>query len=388
MVSPTQKQVRVLFLSWRDIRHPKKGGAETYTHEVLKRLVERGFHIEHFSVLHDDAVHREVIDGVVYIRSGTNASVIPKAMLYYYRNRHRFDLVVDQCNTHRFFSSLWLPHHKRVFFIHQLTREIWYEMMDAPQAWLGNVYETISLKMNRRDNTITVSRSTKQDLLAVGFHDQRVTIAPEGLFFEPWAKEDFLPKAPTTFLYAGRLNPYKGIEVAIQSIAELRNRGRDVRLWVLGKGDPEYVNDTLKPLMQKKGLTFSEGLSDPRTKDVHIFGFVSNYDLKNLMSRAKALLFASSREGWGLTVSEAAVLGTPSVVWPSQGLIDAVHFGEAGFLCPEKTVNSMVEQVELLLDNDALYEEMRHKAYEFACTLNFDRSADVFELCLKNLTQK
>ncbi len=35
--------LRVLWLNWRDIRNPDAGGAEVFTREVAKRLVERGW---------------------------------------------------------------------------------------------------------------------------------------------------------------------------------------------------------------------------------------------------------------------------------------------------------------------------------------------------------
>jgi glycosyltransferase involved in cell wall biosynthesis len=385
MNSRNQSKRKILFLSWRDIKHPKKGGAEVYTHEVLKRLVERGMEIEHYSVLFDDGVREEFIDGVRYIRSGNNATVIIHAMAHYFRHQSEIALVVDQCNTHRFFTSWWIPHSKRVFFIHQLTREIWQQMYPGTKGQVGNVMETLMLKMNRHDNTITVSESTRCDLLSVGFDPKRVVIAPEGLVFEPWSPEDFCEKEGNTLLYAGRINPYKGVEVCIQALAKLRAEGRNTRLWVVGKGDPEYINNRLKPLIESLGLNYSEGMGDPRTHDVHFFGFVSSYDLKNLMSRSKALLFASQREGWGLTVSESAIVGTPSVVWPSQGLIDAVHFGRAGYLCAKKDVDSMVEQIGRIFDDPDEYQKIRMDAYEFACTLSFNRSADVFESCLKQL---
>ena len=78
-------------------------------------------------------------------------------MAHYYRNKSQIGLVIDQCNTHRFFSSLWIPHNKRVFFIHQLTREIWQQIFPGVKGQVGNFMETVMLKMNRNDNTITVS---------------------------------------------------------------------------------------------------------------------------------------------------------------------------------------------------------------------------------------
>ena len=40
---------KILFLSWRDIKHPQKGGAEIFTHEMLKRLASKGHIIHHLS---------------------------------------------------------------------------------------------------------------------------------------------------------------------------------------------------------------------------------------------------------------------------------------------------------------------------------------------------
>ena len=34
--------MRILWFNWRDIKHPEAGGAEVLTHEVMRRLVQRG----------------------------------------------------------------------------------------------------------------------------------------------------------------------------------------------------------------------------------------------------------------------------------------------------------------------------------------------------------
>ena len=262
-------------------------------------------------------------------------------------------------------------------------------MLPENRAKLGNAFETLALKMNRKDRVITVSQSTKTDLIEEGYSSRNITIAPEGLVFTPWAPEQFLEKEGNTLLYAGRINPYKGVETCIKVLAQLKQKGYQTRLWIIGKGDPDYIKNTLQKLIVSLGLEFSDHPSDPRTKDVHFFGFVSDQDLRNLMSRSKVLLFPSYREGWGLTVSESAIVGTPSIVWPSQGLIDAVNFGTAGYLCDEKSTESMTKKVEEMFNNHPEeYNKMRIQAYEFACTLTFDRSANVFEDYIRKVVRK
>ena len=118
-------RITVLALSWRDIKAPKAGGAEIHTHEMLSRADHKKIRIIHFSPLFDSASPDETIDGVRYLRQGNIFSVISAAHAFYRANRDRIDFVIDQCNTHRFFTPFWVPQEKRIFYIHQLTREIW-----------------------------------------------------------------------------------------------------------------------------------------------------------------------------------------------------------------------------------------------------------------------
>ena len=55
-----------------------------------------------------------------------------------------------------------------------------------------------------------------------------------------------------------------------------------------------------------------------------MLGRVSNSERAELLSRAHVLVATSVREGWGLTVSEAAVCGTPSIGYAVPGLVDSV----------------------------------------------------------------
>ena len=58
----------------------------------------------------------------------------------------------------------------------------------------------------------------------------------------------------------------------------------------------------------------------------------------DLLRRAWANVFPSPKEGWGITVVEAAACGTPSLASDSPGLRDSVRHGETGFLVPHGDV--------------------------------------------------
>ena len=216
--------MRFLFLSWRDIRSPKSGGAEVHTHGLMKCFAAEGCEVIHFAPLYEGLVSEEIIEGIKYIRKGNIFSVILWAQNYYRNNRDHIDYVVDQCNTHRFFSRFWVPHSKRIFYIHQLTREIWDINLPFPFSWLGKHAETAMLRLQRKDWTITVSDSTKNDLLDVGFSKDRIFIIPnaaDGKILDS-GLSSMLEKKRYEFIYAGRYSKYKGIDAAIEAVGKVK----------------------------------------------------------------------------------------------------------------------------------------------------------------------
>ena len=105
----------ILSLSWRDLKSPTAGGAEVQTHEMLSRVNHEKYRVIHLAAKYGDEAEQEEIDHVNYIRKGGIFSVIWFAFLYYKRNRKNIDYVIDQCNTHRFFTPFWVKKEKRIF---------------------------------------------------------------------------------------------------------------------------------------------------------------------------------------------------------------------------------------------------------------------------------
>ena len=73
-------KIRILALSWRDIKSPVAGGAEENTHAIFKRLDPRLYSITHISPLYDNLQKRECIDGITYIRHGNIYTVSEKML--------------------------------------------------------------------------------------------------------------------------------------------------------------------------------------------------------------------------------------------------------------------------------------------------------------------
>ena len=330
----------------------RQKGKETLTEETIKNKISEG------------------------ISSAVN-KVSEERENYYKKNRNYIDYVVDQCNTFRYFTFLWIKKSKRIFFIHQLTKDIWFKNAKFPLNLFGFLFEPVHLWLTRDDFTITVSDSTKSDLLKLGFKNEKITILPEGINFLAWKKEDFLEKEKNpTFIYVGRFVHYKGIDDSIIAFGKLKEKYPNSKLWVVGKKNDKYIKESLIPIMNRYNLSYGNSFDD---KDITFWGFVSDDEKYNLMSRSHALIFPSTREGWGLTVTESAVVGTPSIVYNSPGLVDAVNHGEAGYLCNINTPETIYSNMLKILENREAYETMRSLAYSFSKQFHWDNTSQSFE---------
>ncbi len=373
------KKITILALSWRDIRSPKAGGAEVHTHEMLSRADKGKYRIYHFAPRYEGLPEREDIDGVTYIRHGNVFTVIPAAMRFYKKHRQSIDFVIDQCNTHRFFTPFWVESQKRIFYIHQLTKEIWEYSAKFPLSKIGKLFEERFLRLNRHDPVITVSESTRDELAERGYDKDKIKIIYNGVSFRPWKKEQWFPKEENpTFIYAGRYSPYKGIDVAVEALAHIKKENPCARLWIIGKKDPEYVDKNLMAVCEKNHLTWEDASGDNPAGDIVSWGYVSEEKKLELLSRSWALLFPSIREGWGIPVTEAGCVGTPCIAFDSPGIREAVNYGKAGYLCRDNSVNGLADQMCAVLSDKTRYEEMRNSAYTFSSRFLWDETGNIF----------
>lgn len=374
------KKTTILALSWRDITSPKAGGAEVHTHEMLSRADKNKYKIVHFATRTKGQAAHEEIDGVTYIRHGNAITVILSAMRYYNRHRGQIDFVIDQCNTHRFFTPLWVEPKKRIFYIHQLTKEIWDYSAKFPLSKIGKTLEESFLKLNRHDPVITVSESTRDELVDRGYDKNKIKIIHNGVSFKPWKPDKWCSKeeAPT-LIYAGRYSPYKGIDVAVKALACIKKDYPYAKLWIIGKKEQDYVDKNLMPICRRNHLTWEDAATDNPTGDIVSWGYVSEEKKLELLSRAWVLLFPSIREGWGIPVTEAGCVGTPCIAFDSPGIREAVNYGKAGYLCTENSVSALATQICMAISDKMIYSSKRESAYQYSSQFQWDGIGKEFE---------
>jgi glycosyltransferase involved in cell wall biosynthesis len=356
--------MKILFFNWRDIKNPAGGGAEIYTHEIAKRLVLKGYEVYLITARFPGCKTNEIIDGIKIIRLGNKYTVYLEAKKYYKKHFENLDFVIDGINTRPFMTPKFVGKNTRIIaIIYQLAREFWFYETPFPISWLGYyLLEPSWLKGYIDIPTITVSKSTMQDLLEIGY--KYVEIVPIGLNIQALpciSKKEDLP----TLIFIGRMGYAKCPDHVLEGFSYIKEELPNAKLWMVGNG-----------AMKRK-------LEMQRTVDVTFFGHVENLKKFELMSRAHLILVPGLREGWGIVVTEANAMGTPAIGYNIHGLRDSIKNGDTGILC-EPTPKAMAEKAIELLKNSSLRKKLSENALRWSREFNWDKSAEKFMEVIEN----
>jgi glycosyltransferase involved in cell wall biosynthesis len=356
--------MRVLILNWRDVRNPRSGGAEVVTHEIATRLVRRGHEVAWITSRSAGLPAEELVDGVRILRAGSELTT--RAHAPSLARREGWDVLVEEINTLPYLSPLW-SRAPSVLFIHQLARDVWWYESPRALAPIGFLAEPLYLQAYRACPKITVSASTRDDLRSLGLRGP-IHIVPESVSIPPL--ERLLRKEPRGRLVSiGRLVPSKRPGHVIRALAALRDRLPQARLTLVGEG-PERGH--LERLAGELGIAPA----------VAFAGRVSEDEKRRLLEEADLLVACSVREGWGLTVTEAARLGTPAVTYDVPGFRDSIVDGRTGLLTEPEPV-ALAASVHALLQDPDRYARLREAAWRTAAELSWDRTASAFERVLR-----
>ena len=179
--------MKVLILNWRDIKNPASGGAEILTHEMAKRWVKLGHQVTQFSSFYKQAKKEEIIDGVKIIRKGSPdvrrllSSVHFQAFWYYKRqSKGKFDVVIDEIHGIPFFTPFFVEKRK-IALICEVAGEIWDIVFKFPLNKVGKFAEDNYFSFYKNIHFLTISLSTKNDLIKKGVREKNITVLPMGI---------------------------------------------------------------------------------------------------------------------------------------------------------------------------------------------------------------
>lgn len=157
-------------------------------------------------------------------------------------------------------------------------------------------------------------------------------------------------KDKSYYLTGGRLARAKGMDVIINAF--IKNKKH---LKVFGRGFAGYEQELKSVISNQKSR-------------IEFLGEVSDEEKFKLMAGAKAFIFASYDEDFGITPVEAMGVGVPVIAFHSGGVKETVVDGKTGIFYDENTpeaLNKAIEKFEKIL-RSAQDDELRNNCVERA----------------------
>ncbi|WP_319453223.1 MULTISPECIES: glycosyltransferase family 4 protein [unclassified Mycobacterium] len=369
----------VLLLGWRDTGHPQGGGSETYLQRIGSQLAASGVAVTLRTARYPGSALSEVVDGVTISRAGGRYTVYVLAGLAMVAarlglgplRRVRPDVVVDTQNGLPFLSRL-VYGGRAVVLVHHCHRDMW-----PVAGWLLSrvgwfVESTLSPRLHRNNQYVTVSLPSARDLVELGVNADRIAVVRNGLDEAP-AHTLTEPRSTTPRVAVlSRLVPHKQIEHALDAVAALRPTQPELHLDVIGGGW------WAARLVEHAELL---GISDAVTFHGHVDDETKHY----VLQRSWVHVLPSHKEGWALAVTEAAQHAVPTIGYRSSGgLTDSIVDGVTGLLVDDHA--DLVDGLERLLTDQVLREQLGVKAQARSLEFSWRQSATAMRDVLESVS--
>ena len=149
-------------------------------------------------------------------------------------------------------------------------------------------------------------------------------------------------------LAVGRIEPLKGLDILIESLAQITGRERLQLLIVGGDERAEREIARLRAVARAAGV-------EPLVRFV---GAVPHEQIDAYYNAADVVVVPSFYESFGLVATEAMASGVPVVASRVGGLTSTVADGRSGYLIPWRCPGPFAEKIDLLLENRPLREAL------------------------------
>lgn len=198
-------------------------------------------------------------------------------------------------------------------------------------------------------------------------HTPEIHVIPQGIdetFFSIHCNPD-----SNVILAVGAIGPRKGHAYTLKMFNQLRARGIDARLRIIGSLADKAYFDSLERQIA----------NSPYKADISLEANLPREELLKAYASAKLFVLHSREESQGIVFAEAMATGLPVVATKIGGIPYVVADGKSGLLCPYASIDTMTDSVALLLTNEQLWQSFSIAAREIAKDYNWKNIAEHIE---------
>ncbi len=263
-----------------------------------------------------------------------------------------------------------------VITVHDLTDVLSPPVAASPLVQTGRLFFA-RRALARASRILAVSHSSKRELARVfGVPENKIEViynaVDERFVREPMPADAdrILERHAVNYpfvLYAGNIKPQKNLARLIEAFAvakaELREHPEFSQLKLLVIGDALTKHPDLRRAVVRTRVR----------EDVRFLGFVPYPVLRVFYARARAFLFPSLYEGFGLPPLEAMAHGTPVLTSNASSLPEV--FSPAALLVNPENVFEIARGIRQILTEGVLRESLVRRGYELVQRFSWERSA-------------
>jgi glycosyltransferase involved in cell wall biosynthesis len=307
--------------------------------------------------------HRHVkLPGARFVRRGISSAPLPALEAI----TGRVDAFVD--------SEWFHPrqrHGKRISVVYDLIPLRFPDWVDDKTRRFH--LRTVEGLDERADTVVCISEATSGDVVhELGIPRERIAIVRPGV--DPAylaAVPDTLPMlASTDYLLAvGTINERKNLGVLIDAFAQIAEKYPAIKMVICGAPDRDTAR--IAQLVRERGLE----------QRVVTLGYVADSELPGIVAAAKAFVFPSLFEGYGMPVVEAMAAGVP-VLASSDPSIDEAAGGAAVRFDP-RNPTALAGALERVLGSTSTQQDLIRRGREHAAGCGWAASGEAFAVLIE-----
>ena len=326
--------------------YPYIGGSERLFQTLAEAMAEKGNEVTVLTSHFDPSLPKtEILNGVevMRIRAQSRFSFTWKATFALYHLVKDYDII--HTTTYNAALPAWistrLRSKKLILTFHEVWGDLWFRL-PFTRWWERILFYSFEklVVLLPFDHYIAVSKFTETSLIANGVSPRKISQIYNGIDYDEFVdfQHQGVINQPIKFLYFGRLGTSKGLDIILESFANVE-KDHNCQLHLVVPKTPRRMWDLVQNMIEDLGLR----------EKVSFYHNLSKADLYHLISVCDAALIPSLSEGFCFSAVEANAIGIP-IIHSGKGALSEVLQG-SNSIQVDPSVKNLVQGMRQFMES-------------------------------------